>query len=41
MGIRKKKTVRDQLEVRLDEFLSQAEDLRKQVSDGHRRCATV
>ena len=33
MGIRKKKTVRDQLEVRLDEFLNQAEDLRKQVSD--------
>ena len=33
MGIRKKKTVRDQLEVRLDEFLNQAEDLRKQVAD--------
>ena len=33
MGIRKKKTVRDQLEVRLDDFLNQAEDLRKQVSD--------
>ena len=33
MGIRKKKTVRDQLEDRLDDFLTQAEDLRKQVSD--------
>lgn len=33
MPFRKKKTVRDQLEDRLDDFLTQADDLRQQVSD--------